>query len=171
MKKAQSVEHVAVYAGSFDPVTLGHLDVIKRAARLFDRTVVVVGVSSEKSTMFDQAERVEMLKKCCHGINSLEIAEHSGLTVDFAKKIGANILIRGLRSGADYNYEMAMAQMNRQLAPDIETVFIPTHSEFFHVSSTLVKDVAKHGGDLRAIVPPEVRVMLIKKLDALQKNS
>lgn len=159
-----NVTHIAVYAGSFDPVTNGHLDIIKRAARLFDRTIVVVGVSSDKKTLFNQEERAKLLTSCCAGIDGVEITSHAGLTVDFANAVNANVLVRGLRSGADYTYEMAMAQMNRQLAPGIETVFVPTHSEFFHVSSTLVKDVARHGGDLTGLVPESVSAALRKKL-------
>lgn len=161
MSEAKST--IGVYAGSFDPVTKGHLDVIHRAAKLFSKLYIVVGVSSDKEALFSEKERKELLLSCCGDLKNVTIQSHSGLTVEFAKSINADVLIRGIRSGADYTYEMSMAQMNRQLGNNIETIFIPTHSEYFHLSSTLVKDVAKHGGDLSELVPPLVHQKLSEK--------
>jgi pantetheine-phosphate adenylyltransferase len=156
--------YIAVYAGSFDPVTNGHLDVIHRALKCCDQLHVVIASSSEKRAMFSVGERQSMLLHECSALEGVVIASHSGLTVDYCRKVGAKLLIRGLRSGADYTFEMAMAQMNRHLAPDVETLFLPTNSEYFHVSSSLVKDVARHKGDLGSLVPTSVAQKIAEKI-------
>jgi pantetheine-phosphate adenylyltransferase len=154
---------VAVYAGSFDPTTNGHLKIVKRALHLFDKLIIAVGISGSKSTLFTIQERLAMLEAACGKWDGVTIKSYDGLTVDFARSEGACALVRGLRSGEDFTYEMAMAQMNRHLAGNIETLFIPTNPEFFHISSTLVKDVAKHQGDFSSLVPPAVAKKLKEK--------
>ena len=153
----------AVYAGSFDPITLGHLDVIKRAAKLFDRVIVAIGTSSSKKPFFDDSERVALVEAACKSISGVEARVFSGLAVEFAKKCGARSLVRGLRTEVDFTYEMQMALMNRALAPNLETIFIPTAQEYGHVSSSLVKEIASYGADTSSLVPPIVSRKLAEK--------
>lgn len=162
-KAIKSKLRVGVYAGSFDPPTNGHLKIIKRALHLFDKLIVAVGISATKNTLFTIEERLAMLDAACGKWDGVVIKSFDGLTVEFARREGAHALVRGLRSGEDFTYEMAMAQMNRHLAGNIETLFIPTNPEFFHISSTLVKDVAKHHGDFKSLVPPSVAKKLKEK--------
>ncbi len=154
----------AVYTGSFDPMTLGHLDVIERASGLFDRIVVGIGESGSKTPLFPLKERLALVAKICSGLKNVEVQTFKGLAVDFAKDAKAQALIRGLRSSADYNYEMQMALMNRAMAPELETLFIPTSPQFSHISSSLAKEIALHGGKVNLLVPPLVSKKLAEKL-------
>jgi pantetheine-phosphate adenylyltransferase len=157
---------VAVYTGSFDPMTLGHLDVITRASRLFDRLIVAVGEAREKKPLFTVTERIDLVKSVCGKIKNIEVASFSGLAVEYASGVGAVALIRGIRSSADYSYEMQMALMNRAMKPTIETVFFPTSPEYSHISSSLAKEIALHGGDMNLLVPPLVSRRLAEKMKA-----
>ena len=154
----------AVYPGSFDPVTNGHLDVIERGSQLFDKVIVGVLHNSAKSPLFSVEERVNILKEATAHLKNVEIVAFSGLSVEFARKCGAKVIIRGLRAITDFEYELQMAQTNRVLAPDIDTMFLTTSLEFAYLSSTTVKEVATFGGDISKFVPEFVRREVYKKL-------
>ena len=154
----------AVYPGSFDPVTNGHLDVIERGSKLFDKVIVGVLHNSAKSPLFSVEERVNILKEATAHLNNVEIVAFSGLSVEFARKCGAEVIIRGLRAITDFEYELQMAQTNRVLAPDIDTMFLTTSLEFAYLSSTTVKEVATFGGDISKFVPEFVSREVYKKL-------
>lgn len=156
------------YSGSFDPVTLGHLDVMLRAARLVDRLVAGIGVHPGKKHLFSEDERRAMLIAETAGISvktgvDIEVASFSGLVVDAARAHGASVIVRGLRDGTDFDYEMQMAGMNRTMAPDIETVFIPAAPPFRYVAATLVRQIASMGGNVSPFVPPGVAQFLVAK--------
>ncbi len=153
----------AIYPGSFDPVTNGHLDILARAARLFDSVVISASKSGRKKFEFDISERVKLLAASVDtiGADNIEIDSFSGLLVDYARSQNANVIVRGLREVSDFEYEYQMAVMNRKLAPEIETVFLSTGSEFYFVSSTLVKEVAALNGDISGLVPDCVRKALM----------
>ena len=144
---------VAVYLGSFDPVTFGHLDVIQRAASIFDELVVGVGKNSSKKFFFSEEDRFLMMEKECAAFPKVKVRKLSGLAIDFAKNHGASVIVRGLRTEADYAYEMRMAMINKALAEDLHTIFIPTSQNLSHISSRLVKEVASYGGDVSSFVP------------------
>lgn len=156
----------AVYPGSFDPATNGHLDVIERASKLFDRVIVGVLHNSAKSPLFSVEERVNILKEATAGLDNVEIISFSGLSVEFARQCGAKVIIRGLRAITDFEYELQMAQTNRVLAPDVDTMFLTTSLEFAYLSSTTVKEVAAFGGDISKFVPEFIR----EKIDQKMKN-
>lgn len=154
---------LALYAGTFDPVTLGHVDVIARALALFDRVEVTVAVNAEKKTLFSAEDRVRLLAESCaslDGAERLDVTVFEGLLVDRARTIGAAALVRGIRGPADFDYEMRMAMANRQLLPGLETVFLAPAPEHQFVSSTIVRDVHRWGGDTSAFVPPAVQAAL-----------
>ena len=154
----------AVYPGSFDPVTNGHLDVITRGAKLFDKVIVGVLHNSTKSPLFSAEERVKILKEATAGLDNVEVVSFSGLSVEFARACGAKVIIRGLRAITDFEYELQMAQTNRVLAPDIDTMFLTTSLEYAYLSSTTVKEVAAFGGDISKFVPEFVRREVQRKL-------
>lgn len=156
---------IAIYAGTFDPMTNGHLDVITRASRIFDRVVVAVGMNSSKKTLLDLEERKELISKVCIDLENVDVQHFEGLIVDFANKIEAKTLVRGIRTEADFVYEMQMAMMNSHLSEKLETIFIPTKQSLSHVSSSLVKEVVKLGGDVSALVPKLVYQNLVKKFE------
>ena len=153
----------AVYAGSFDPVTRGHLDLICRAARLFDQVVVAVGVHPTRRPLFTVDERLAMLSKAASGLNNIEVTSFDGLLIDFCKRIDANILIRGLRHSMDFEYELQIAQANADMAPDVETIFLPTANKYGFITASLVREIASHGGDVRRYVPENVVESLVAK--------
>lgn len=155
----------AMYAGSFDPITNGHMDVIRRAAKMFDELVVAIGINPKKPGLFSAEERVELVRSCCSKIPNVTVITFSGLTAEFAKQKKCRILVRGLRDALDFGYEMQMAHMNRHLEPSLETVFIPTLQELSEISSSLVKEVASLGGNINGLVPPPV----LKALNAKNK--
>jgi pantetheine-phosphate adenylyltransferase len=149
----------AVYPGSFDPITLGHLDVIERAARIFDRVVVAVLVNPRKSPMLDDAARVETIREALAETigpvsDRVEVTAFDGLTVDFARSVGATFIVRGLRAVSDFESELQMAHTNRKLAQDVDTIFFMTALEHSYLSSSLVKEIAAFGGDVSRMVPP-----------------
>ncbi|MBC8646676.1 MAG: pantetheine-phosphate adenylyltransferase [Thermoanaerobaculia bacterium] len=153
-------ERVALYAGSFDPLTNGHLDILSRARRLADRVIVAILQNEEKKPLFTVEERVEMILEIVGEDAATPVRSFSGLLVDFARATGATMLVRGLRAVSDYEYELQMALMNRRLAPEVETVFLMAKEEYSYVSSRLVKEVARLSGDLSGLVPDPVRKRL-----------
>ena len=159
----------AVYPGTFDPVTYGHLDVILRASKLFDRVIVGVLHNSSKSPLFSVEERVNILKKATQDIPNVEVRSFSGLAVDFAKECQAHTIVRGLRAITDFEYELQMAQTNRVLAPDVDTVFLTTSLEYAYLSSTIMKEVASYDGDLSKFAPPEITKAVKEKMHDLKK--
>ena len=157
----------AVCPGSFDPVTNGHIDIITRAAALFDEVVVAVGVNKAKRRLFSAEERIEMLTEACRGFGNVRIDSFDGLLTDFCKQHDVHAIVKGLRAVSDFDYELQMAQMNSSLA-DIETVFVPTSPEYSFLASSLVKEVAAFGGDVSSLVPDFVLERLTARL---QENS
>lgn len=156
----------AIYPGSFDPVTYGHLDVIKRAAKIFDELTVSVLNNKLKTPLFSVEERVKMLREVTKHLPNVEVKSFDGLTVDFARACGANGLVRGLRAVTDFEYELQIAQLNRVIAPEIDTVFLTTNLKYAYLSSSSVKEVAAYGGDISSFVTPFVEEEVHKKLNA-----
>jgi len=152
----------AVCPGSFDPVTHGHLDVIGRAARLFDEVVVAVGVNPSKSRLFTPEERLDMLRRACAEWDNVRVAGFTGLLTDFCAAEGVGAIVKGLRAVSDFDYELQMAQMNASLT-DVETVFMPTSPEWSFLASSLVKEVSRFGGDVSALVPDFVHEALTSR--------
>lgn len=146
----------ALYPGSFDPVHNGHMDIILRARRVFGRVVVGVAVNVEKRALFSVEERVAMLRGATAGYRGIEVQAFDGLTVDFARRLGARVIVKGLRAMMDFEFELKMAAMNKRLAPDIETVFMMTSPEYAYLSSTLIREVTQFGGSVAGLVPPAV---------------
>ena len=154
---------VALYPGSFDPVTVGHLDIASRAAKLFDEVVVAVYDTPSKSLLFTTDERVELFESSCTHLPNVRVVKYSGLTVRFARDIGAGVIVRGLRSGYDFEYEFEMAFMNSKLEPNVDLVCFMTSQENVFVSASLLKEVARLGGNIREMVPPNVAEALNTK--------
>ena len=148
----------AIYPGSFDPVTYGHLDIIKRAAKISDRLVVGVLRNSEKIPMFSEQERVEMIRECIEalGLQNVEVKTFSGLTVDFARSLGASFLVRGLRAVTDFEYELQLSQINQKLDSEIDTVFFTTNLKYAYLSSSIVKEISRYRGDISEFVPESI---------------
>jgi pantetheine-phosphate adenylyltransferase len=164
---AQMSRLVGFYPGSFDPVTNGHLDVIERACKLVDRLIIGVGTHATKHALFSPADRIELLKQTLGPIGKrteteIEVVEFNGLMVQAARRHGATLIIRGLRDTTDYNYEMQMVGMNAQMAPDLQTVFVPSSPHVRHISATLVRQIAEMGGDITAFVP-QIVLKALKK--------
>ncbi len=155
----------AVYPGTFDPVTYGHLDIIKRSARQFDEVIVGVLRNSAKTPLFSTEERVKILKEVTKDIPNVIIKSFEGLSVDFVRMCGAQVIIRGLRAITDFEYELHMAQTNSVLAPDIETMFLYTSLEYAYLSSSTVREVAAFGADVGKFVPPYVEEALHRRLE------
>ncbi len=156
-------ERLAIYPGSFDPITNGHVDLIRRGLRLFDRLIVAVAVNPRKATLLTADERVEVIRQVVGDEPRVQVTSFNGLLVDYVRSSGARILIRGLRALADFEYEFQFAHMNRRLAPEIDSVFMMTSEENFYVSSSLVKEVAAFGGDVSSLVPDPVQRLLASK--------
>lgn len=161
-------EKVAVYAGTFDPVTNGHLDILKRAQTLFDKIYVGVAADNYKENIFTLEERVNLLQVVTKDLEKVEIEAFCGLLIDYVEKKGAKILIRGLRAVSDFEYEFQLAMMNRKLANDVDTVFLMTSLEYAFLSSSMIKQVASLGGCVRGLVPPLVEEELKKKYSSLK---
>ena len=154
----------AIYPGSFDPVTLGHIDVIKRASKLFDYLIIGVLNNRAKTPLFSVEERVKILAKATKDIPNVEVKAFEGLSVNFARENHAQVIVRGLRAVTDFEYELQMAQTNRVLAPDVDTVFLTTSLEYAYLSSTIMKEVANFGGDLSKFAPSEITEAVEEKL-------
>lgn len=143
----------AICPGSFDPVTIGHLDIITRASKIFDRVVVAVLNNPKKSPVFTAEERVELIERVTAGLGNVDVISHSGLLADLAQEVGASVIVKGLRAVSDFEYEFQMALANRKLNPNVETVFLTTSAENMFLSSSVVKQIAEFGGDISGFVP------------------
>ncbi|MGK3143722.1 pantetheine-phosphate adenylyltransferase [Pantoea sp. C2G6] len=154
----------AIYPGTFDPVTLGHLDIVTRAAQMFDQVILAVAASPGKKPMFTLDERVALAGETVAHLSNVEVVGFSDLMANFARDQQANVLVRGLRAVSDFEYEMQLAQMNRHLLPTLESVFLMPSEGFSFISSSLVKEVARHGGDVTAFLPAPVHQALLAKL-------
>ncbi|MEH7075075.1 pantetheine-phosphate adenylyltransferase [Neobacillus drentensis] len=157
---------IAVCPGSFDPITYGHLDIIRRGAKVFDKVYVVVLNNSAKNPVFTVEERLSLIKEVTKDIPNVIVDEFSGLLIDYAKTVNANAILRGLRAVSDFEYEMQITSMNRVLNDEIETFFIMTNNQFSFLSSSIVKEVAKYNGNISTLVPPIVEKELQKKFKA-----
>jgi pantetheine-phosphate adenylyltransferase len=153
----------AMYPGTFDPVTNGHHDLIRRAARIFDRVVIAVASSPGKAPMFDLEERVALIEGVVGDLPNVTARGYSGLTVDFAREHGLGVIIRGLRAVSDFEYEFQLATMNRHLAEDVETVFLTPTEQFTYISSSLVREIARLGGEVSPFVDPRVEKALLER--------
>lgn len=154
---------IAIYPGSFDPITNGHIDVIERAAKIFDNVHVVIGINSKKSSLFTQEERLEMVQQSLAHEQSVEVAFHSGLIVDYAVSVGATAIIRGLRSVTDFEYEMQIALMNRKMQPELQTVFLMPHEKYTYLSSSIIREIARYKQNVSEFVPKVVEQKLKEK--------
>tara|TARA_B100000586_G_C19903617_1_gene340200 strand:- start:66 stop:560 length:495 start_codon:yes stop_codon:yes gene_type:complete len=155
----------ALYPGSFDPVTVGHVDIVSRAANLFDKLVVAVYDTPSKNLLFTTDERDQLMKDACSHLPNVEVTRFSGLVVQYAIDIGAGVIVRGLRSGSDFEYEFDMAFMNRRLEPEVDLVCFMTSQDYMFVSASLLKEVAKLGGDITEMVPPNVAQAVYSKFE------
>lgn len=153
----------AVFPGSFDPLTMGHLNLIKRASRLFDELIVTVGTNISKRSVFTPDERVALIQKSVADLPNVTMRTEGGLTVDFVKSVNASVILRGLRNSKDYEYEAGIAQMNHYLDNGIETLFLLTDAKYAFISSSLLKEVLHFGGDISELVPPAVATALAEK--------
>ena len=151
------MQRICLFPGTFDPITLGHVDVIHRATSLFDKLIIGVGINSSKQPMFTIEQRTGWIKEIFKDVPTIEVSGYEGLTVDFCKKAGAQYILRGIRYVSDFEYEKAIADMNRMLVPDIETIFLTCAPLYSTISSTLVRDVIRNGGNARMFMPDEVK--------------
>ncbi|PWU20151.1 MAG: pantetheine-phosphate adenylyltransferase [Bdellovibrio sp.] len=151
---------IAVYPGSFDPITLGHVDIINRVARLYDQVIVLIANAPEKPSLFSIQERKDLIRRSLNHVVNVEIVSHDGLTIDFLKQRNCHVLVRGLRAVVDFEYEISMSNINNKLAPEIETILIFARPEYYFLSSRSVKEVARYGGALDELVPlPVVKAL------------
>jgi pantetheine-phosphate adenylyltransferase len=157
---------VALYAGSFDPPTYGHVDLVDRAAKLFPRVIVAVGVNPARTPLFSLDERIQLLTSILARQANVVVERFEGLLVDYAKSVGARVIVRGLRVGGDFEYELQIAHANADLRPEIDTVFLPTRTNYGFISASLVREIASYGGDVSRYAPPEVCDALEKKFKA-----
>ena len=160
---------VAVYPGTFDPLTRGHEDLVRRAARLFGRVVVGVAESPSKRPFFSLAERVEMAQQVLAGLDNVEVVGFDELLMNFLRRKGATVIIRGLRAVSDFEYEFQMAGMNRNLYPDVETVFLTPGEQYMFISATMVREIASLGGDVSKFVQPQVGARLVEKFNLRER--
>ena len=147
---------IAVYPGSFDPVTLGHYDIIERTSKIFDKVILGVLNNRAKSPLFSAEERVNMLKEVTASLKNVEVRSFDGLLIDFAKSCNATVVVRGLRAVTDFEYELQLAQTNRVIAPDIDTLFLNTNLKYSYLSSSVVKEIAEFGGDISMFLHPQI---------------
>lgn len=149
-------QRIAVFAGTFDPITIGHIDVVNRSLNLFDKIIIAIGENTKKQTLYSTEKRLGWIKKIYADEPRIDVQSYSGLTVDFCRNAGAKYILRGLRNGSDYDYEAHIAQLNKELAPDIETVFVITSPQVSYISSSLVRDLIIYGGNFTPFVPQVV---------------
>ena len=152
------MKKIAVFPGSFDPITLGHVSVIKRALPLFDKIVIAIGDNADKKHMFSADQRKSWIREVFKNNDKIEIDIYDGLTVEYCKKKNSHFILRGLRTSADFEFERSIAQINRSLAPEVDTLFILTETKYTPISSSIVRDVIRNNGDISEFVPPEVKV-------------
>jgi pantetheine-phosphate adenylyltransferase len=162
------VVQVALYPGSFDPPTLGHLDLVERASKLFPRLVVALGYHPNRTPLFTNPERMNLLERVCEPYPNVEVAQFDGLLVEYARSINARVIVRGLRAQTDFEYELQIAHANADLAPELDTVFLPTRTRHGFISASLVREIARHGGDVSRYAPPLVCEALTAKYRSLQ---
>lgn len=153
-----SNQKICLFPGTFDPITKGHVDIISRSLSLFDKMVVGVGINSGKQPMFEPEQRVQWIRDIFRNEPKIEVASYEGLTINFCKIIGAHYILRGIRYVSDFEYEKAIADMNRTLMPEVETFFLTSANQYSTISSTLVRDVIRNGGDVSSIIPDEVHI-------------
>lgn len=149
---------IAVFPGSFDPITLGHESIMRRALPLFDKIIVAIGVNAEKSGYFPIEKRLDWIRQTFSDLPTVSVESYNGLTVDFCKRMNADYIIRGLRTSADFEFERSVAQVNLKLIPEIETVFLLTLPEYVMVTSSIVREVHKHGGDIGQFIPSKLQI-------------
>lgn len=154
---------LAVYAGSFDPPTYGHLDLVERASKLFPRVIVAIGLHPTRNPLFTAAERIQLLEQICKPFSNVEVTSFDGLLVEYGKRVNARVIVRGLRAGTDFEYELQIAHANADLVPEIDTVFLPTRTNYGFISASLVREIAMHGGDISRYAPPVVAEALRRK--------
>jgi pantetheine-phosphate adenylyltransferase len=160
------IARLAVYAGSFDPVTLGHVDLIERASALFSDVVVALGVHPTRRPLFTVEERIELLAKVSNPFPNVRVESFDGLLIDYCRRIGARVIVRGLRAATDFEYELQIAHANADLHPEVDTIFLPTRTKHGFVSASLVREIASHGGDVTRYAPPAVAAALKVKFGA-----
>ncbi len=151
------MQRICLFPGTFDPITLGHVDVIKRSVSLFDKMIIAIGKNSQKAPMFTIEQRIEWIEEIFKDYPQISVTSYSGLTINFCKEVGAQYMIRGIRYISDFEYEKAIADMNRMLMPEVETLFLTCAPEYSTISSTIVRDVIRNNGDVSKIVPKEVK--------------
>ncbi|MEE1377220.1 MAG: pantetheine-phosphate adenylyltransferase [Oribacterium sp.] len=161
---------IGIYPGSFDPVTFGHLDIIERGAKIVDKLIVGVLTNNAKTPLFSSEERVRMINNLTKHLDNVEAKAFDGLTVDFAHAEGATVIVRGLRAVTDFEYELQLAQTNKVIAPDIDTIFLTTNLKYSYLSSSTVKEIASFGGDIHEFVSPEVQDRMKGKFKAVKKH-
>ena len=161
---------IFVYPGSFDPVTNGHIDIIQRAAAICDKLIVAVLVNQSKNSLFSLEERVELLKASLSCCPNVEVCSFSGLLVEFARKKGAQVIVKGLRAVSDYEYELQMAHLNKKLDDNIETLFMMASLNYSYLSSSIVKDITLLGGDIEGLVPKAIKSAIIEKIKTTQQK-
>lgn len=159
------MQRIAVVPGSFDPITYGHLDIIERGSRVFDKLYISVLKNSSKQGLFDIDERLELIKATTKNLDNIEVVSFDGLLIDFCHSVNARAIIRGLRAVSDFEYEMQLTSMNRKLDSSIETIYMMTNNNYSFISSSIVKEVAKYGGKVEDVVPPVVEAALAKKFN------
>ena len=160
--------NIAIVPGSFDPVTNGHLDIIRRTSGLFDTVYVSILSNSSKTPLFTIEERINLIERVTKDIPNVKVESFTGLLVDYAKEKNAKFIVKGLRAVSDYEYEVQMSLTNKQIAPEIETFFITTNSKYAYLSSSIVKEIAKYGGDITEMVPPEIIQDIKEKIGGIQ---
>lgn len=152
------MKRIALFPGSFDPFTAGHLNILRRALTMFDEVVVAVGINQDKRGFFDMPKRLQIINQATSGIPGVSVIQYDSLTIDLCRKLGIKHIVRGVRNMIDFETERSIADANRRLAPEIETIIIPTAQEFAHISSSAVRDILKHGGDYSAFIPKGVKL-------------
>ena len=157
------MKRIAIFPGSFDPFTIGHESIVRRALPLFDKVVIMIGFNSNKQSFFPLAKRIKWINQVFKDEDKVEVQSHEGLTVDFCKKVGASYILRGLRTSADFEYERAIAQVNKKMHPEIETVFMLTKPEHTPVNSSIVRDIILHGGDASMFLPQSLNMDEFRK--------
>ena len=157
------MERIAIYPGTFDPITNGHIDVIERAGKMFDKVIVIVSINSKKTCLFSESERFEMAKESLKHIKNVTVDFHQGLTVDYARKVNASAIIRGIRAVSDYEYEFQIALMNRKLNPDVNTIFLLPHEKYTYLNSSIIRELSRYGEDVSEFVPEVVAKKLREK--------
>ncbi len=158
MENEKKITRKALFPGSFDPFTAGHLNILKRALTMFDEVVVAVGINSDKRGFYDNEKKLEIIREATSGLNGVTALSYDNLTVDLCHQLGIHHIVRGVRNMIDFETERSIADANRRIAPDIETVIIPTAQEYAHISSSAVRDIIKHGGDYSAFIPDGIKL-------------